>query len=62
MPNRSKAFLLPLVLFVVTLLAYWPGVSGGFLLDDYPNIVSNPRVQPSHLDNGPGDQEDQTDQ
>lgn len=32
----------------VTLAAYWPGLSGGFLFDDYPNIIDNKAVQPSH--------------
>lgn len=32
--------------FVVTLAVYWPGLSGGFLFDDYPNIVENHGVQP----------------
>jgi hypothetical protein len=31
-----------------TLAAYSPGLSGGFLFDDYPNIVDNKGVQPSH--------------
>ncbi|GAA0887990.1 hypothetical protein [Rhodanobacter soli] len=30
----------------VTLAIYWPGLSGGFLFDDYPNIVDNKAVQP----------------
>lgn len=30
----------------VTLAIYWPGLSGGFLFDDYPNIVDNKGVQP----------------
>jgi len=25
----------------ITLLIYWPGMHGGFVLDDYPNIVNN---------------------
>lgn len=29
---------------------YWPGLSGGFLFDDYPNIVDNPGVHPQHAD------------
>jgi hypothetical protein len=33
--------------FAVTLAIYWPGLSGGFLFDDYPNIVDNKGVQPS---------------
>ena len=27
-------------------MVYWPGLSGGFLFDDYPNIVDNHGVQP----------------
>jgi hypothetical protein len=27
-------------------LVYWPGLSGGWLFDDYPNIVENRGVQP----------------
>ena len=30
----------------VILAVYWPGLSGGFLFDDYPNIVDNKGVQP----------------
>jgi hypothetical protein len=36
--------------FVVTTVVYWPGLSGGFLFDDYPNIVDNHGVQPVHAD------------
>jgi hypothetical protein len=31
---------------VFTIFVYWPGLSGGWLFDDYPNIVDNPGVQP----------------
>lgn len=31
-------------------LAYWPGLSGPFLFDDFQNIVLNPAVQPATLD------------
>ncbi len=34
------------VAFIVTAAVYWPGLSGGFLFDDYPNIVDNHGVQP----------------
>jgi len=27
---------------------YWPGLSGGWLFDDYPNIVDNQGVHPDH--------------
>ncbi|MFC3551571.1 hypothetical protein ACFOLC_11180 [Lysobacter cavernae] len=50
MPKYRNELLLSLALLIITLLAYWPGLSGGFLLDDYPNIVTNPRVQPERLD------------
>ena len=32
--------------FAVTITVYWPGLRGGFLFDDYPNIVDNKGVQP----------------
>jgi hypothetical protein len=35
-----------LAALVVTCLAYWPGLTGGFIFDDYPNIVDNHGVQP----------------
>lgn len=31
---------------LVVVAVYWPGLSGGFLFDDYPNIVENHGVQP----------------
>jgi protein O-mannosyl-transferase len=34
--------------FALTLAAYWPGLSGTWLFDDYPNIVDNHGVQPSN--------------
>jgi hypothetical protein len=43
------SWLLGLLLLGLTLVVYWPGLSGGFLFDDYANIVSNPRVQPASL-------------
>lgn len=36
------------VLALVTWLLYVPGLGGGFVFDDYPNIVDNPLVQPRH--------------
>lgn len=36
-----------LVALVVTCVVYAPGLSGGWLFDDYPNIVDNRGVQPS---------------
>ncbi len=37
-----------LAAFVLTLVVYWSGLSGGFLFDDYPNIVENRGVQPTN--------------
>ncbi|WP_448098459.1 tetratricopeptide repeat protein [Luteibacter yeojuensis] len=34
------------ILTIVTTALYAPGLTGGFLFDDYPNIVDNPAVQP----------------
>jgi hypothetical protein len=45
--NRTSWWLL-LAAFIVTLAVYWPGLSGGFLFDDYPNIVDNHGVQPQN--------------
>lgn len=36
-----------LAALLLTALVYWPGLSGGFLFDDYPNIVDNHGVQPA---------------
>lgn len=44
--SRSLGWFLLLVGFAVTAAAYWPGLSGGFVFDDYPNIVDNKGVQP----------------
>lgn len=33
--------------FLLTILIYWPGMTGGFLFDDFPNIVDNPGVRPT---------------
>lgn len=35
---------------VAVMLIFWPGVSGGFLFDDYHNIVTNAHVQIKKLD------------
>lgn len=38
-----------LAALALTLAVYWPGLSGGWLFDDYPNIVDNHGVQPHHI-------------
>ncbi len=37
------------VALLLTVLVYYPGLSGGWFFDDYPNIVDNPDVQPVRL-------------
>lgn len=44
-----RRYVVPLVLFSIALAAFWPGVSGGFLLDDYHNIVTNSFIQIKEL-------------
>jgi hypothetical protein len=44
---RSSIHLtLLLAALAITAALYWPGLQGGFLFDDYPNIVDNHNVQP----------------
>jgi hypothetical protein len=47
-PSRLPPALL-IVFLLLTAGVYAPGLSGGFLFDDYPNIVDNPAEQPQHL-------------
>ncbi|MHB1240369.1 MAG: hypothetical protein ACYC18_07690 [Gammaproteobacteria bacterium] len=41
--NRARLFVLALLL-ALTAAAYWPGLAGGYLYDDGPNIVENVRL------------------
>lgn len=48
-PDSSSSYLgwrLLALALLVTTLVYWPGLHGGWLFDDYPNIVDNHGVQP----------------
>jgi len=45
--DGRRGWWLLLAAFALTLAIYWPGLSGGYLFDDYPNIVDNKDVQPS---------------
>ncbi|WP_211234476.1 hypothetical protein [Solimonas soli] len=38
-----------LLAMLVTVAIYWSGLYGGFLFDDYPNIIENTAVQPERL-------------
>lgn len=44
---RTNALLLIAALAVIT---YWPGLSGHFVFDDFPNIVQNPAVHAASID------------
>lgn len=46
--RHAGAGLLVVALLLVTAI-YWPGLSGSWLFDDYPNIVDNHGVQPSEV-------------
>lgn len=41
---RYPTLILPLLLLLV-LIAYWPGLSGGYVFDDFPNLVDNDRTR-----------------
>ena len=47
-PDRSWLWLCALVL--LTLAVFWPAMSGDFIFDDYPNIVTNTRIHAEQLD------------
>lgn len=47
--RRAMLWLLALSVFALTLLAFWSGISGGFLLDDFHNIVENPHLHLTEL-------------
>lgn len=40
----ASRYLLPIIIACVTVIAYWPGLGGDFVLDDYPNIVLNEAI------------------
>ena len=48
--RRWLPWLLLTIAVAVTVAVYWPGLSGGWLFDDYPNIVDNHGVQPHTAD------------
>jgi len=47
--DRQGYALFALALLLTTVI-YWPGLSGSWLFDDFPNIVNNHGVQPDHVD------------
>ena len=44
--HQAWSIWLLLAAFALTTAIYWPGLSGTWLFDDYPNIVDNKGVQP----------------
>ena len=44
--RHASTYLLAFAMLLVTVI-YWPGLSGSWLFDDYPNIVDNHGVQPT---------------
>ncbi len=49
MPRQRHTILLMFALALFTALAYWPGLTGGFLFDDYPNILEQEKVHANEL-------------
>ena len=49
LPRRLLPFVMPLFM-ALTVTVYWAGLYGGYTFDDYPNIVDNSALRPSHVD------------
>lgn len=47
--SKRSVHLFIIALLGLTALSYWPGLGGGFVFDDYQNIVENPAVQVTRL-------------
>lgn len=50
MTLRLRQAALWLLLLALATAVFWPGLHGDFIFDDYPNIVTNPRVHLQALD------------
>ncbi|ULU25058.1 tetratricopeptide repeat protein [Dyella terrae] len=48
--RQWQGYVLLALALLLTIIIYWPGLSGGWLFDDFPNIVNNRGVQPSTID------------
>jgi len=48
--RKGLPWLLLAIAIIVTAIAYWPGLTGGWVFDDYPNIVDNGAIHitPGH--------------
>lgn len=52
MTNRSETragIIVLAIALLLALLAYLPGKGGGYIFDDFPNIVDNPEVKPADV-------------
>ncbi len=49
LPAIARASLPVLLLLAAGLLVYWPGLSGGYVFDDFGNLVDNPAFAPAAL-------------
>src|SRR5215469_989989 len=48
-PETALQLALCLITLLAAVMAYWPGLSGGFALDDYTNIVQNEALKVEDL-------------
>jgi len=48
--QKLEFALVAAIVLTCTLLAYWPGLSGGFFFDDEPNILNNDWIRLENLD------------
>jgi len=48
-PRRNGIPLALVAILVATALVYWPGIHGGYVFDDFPNIIDNPAVHVTRL-------------
>lgn len=49
-PTRMTRLVLGAILVVFAAMAFWPGLSGDFLFDDYPNILERTQIHATRLD------------
>lgn len=47
--RKPSAMLWPTLVVALVFVAYWPGLGGGYIFDDYPNIVSNTALHVASL-------------
>src|SRR4249919_2922317 len=49
MSQKQFASIAAVALCMATFALYWPGLGGGFMFDDFPNIVDNAALQINRL-------------